>query len=250
MEIRLQENERIDDLELNGLKIIQNKEYFCFGIDAVLIANFASEIRKNSTVMDLGTGTGIIPLILSAKINCKKIIGIEIQEEVFNIAKRNIKLNKLDNLIDVVNSNIKELLSTFKKESIDSIITNPPYKEVGTGVINETENKLISRHEVKADLEDFISISSALLKDKGSIYMVHKPERLVDILCLMRKYKLEPKILRYVFSNKNSEPTLILVKAVKNANSFLKVEKNLYIYNEDGEYTDELLGIYGKEREK
>ena len=246
MEFKIKENERIDDLELNGLKIIQNKEYFCFGIDAVLLANFASESKKNSIVMDLGTGTGIIPLILSAKASFKKIIGVEIQEEVFDIAKRNVKLNKLDNLIDLVNLNIKDLSEIYTKGTIDVITTNPPYKEIGRGVINESENKLISRHEVKANLEDFIKVSSLMLKDKGTIYMVHKPERLVDILCLMRKYKLEPKILKYVFSNKNSEPSLILIKAVKNGKSFLKMEKNLYIYNKDGKYTEELLDIYGK----
>ena len=249
MQIELKENERIDDLELNGLKIIQNKECFCFGIDAVLLANFASDMRKDSIAMDLGTGTGIIPLILSAKTNCNKIVGVEIQEEVFNIAKRNVALNNLGNLIDLKNCNIKDLSEIYDMGSIDTIVTNPPYKELGRGVVNEIENKLISRHEVKANLEDFIKVSGYLLKDKGTMYMVHKPERLVDILCLMRKYKLEPKVLRYIFSNVNSEPTLILIKAIKNGKSFLKTEKNLYIYDEIGNYSEEILKIYGKERE-
>ena len=249
MEISLNENERLDDLELNGLRIIQNKEYFCFGIDAVLLADFARDMKQNGVVMDLGTGTGIIPLILSAKTNCNKIVGVEIQEGVFNIAKRNVKLNNLENLIDLKNCNIKDLSEIYDMGSIDTIVTNPPYKELGRGVVNETDNKLISRHEVKANLEDFIKVSGYLLKDKGTMYMVHKPERLVDILCLMRKYKVEPKVLRYVFSNVNSEPTLILIKAVKNGKSFLKTEKNLYIYDEIGNYSEEILKIYGKERE-
>ena len=155
-------------------------------------------------------------------------------------------LNKLEEKIEIINENILNLESKFEKNSIDVIVTNPPYKKKGTGVINEKESKLIARHEITASLEDFIEISSKLLKYKGEIFMVHRPERLVDILYLMRNKKIEPKNIRFVYANKESEPKLILVRGVKNAKEFLKVEKNLYIYNEDGNYSDEILKIYNK----
>lgn len=244
--MKLKENERIDDLEFKGLKIIQNKNGFCFGIDSVILSDFAKNVKPNSNIMDLGTGTGILPILLSAKTEAKKIWGIEIQEDVANMAKRSILLNKLEEKIEIINENILNLESKFEKNSIDVIVTNPPYKKKGTGVINEKESKLISRHEITASLEDFIEISSKLLKYKGEIFMVHRPERLVDILYLMRNKKIEPKNIRFVYANKESEPKLILVRGVKNAKEFLKVEKNLYIYNEDGNYSDEILKIYNK----
>lgn len=246
MEIELKENERIDDLEFKGLKIIQNKNGFCFGIDSVILSDFAKNVKPNSNIMDLGTGTGILPILLSAKTEAKKIWGIEIQEDVANMAKRSVLLNKLEEKIEIINENILNLESKFEKNSIDVIVTNPPYKKKGTGVINEKESKLIARHEITASLEDFIEISSKLLKYKGEIFMVHRPERLVDILYLMRNKKIEPKNIRFVYANKESEPKLILVRGVKNAKEFLKVEKNLYIYNEDGNYSDEILKIYNK----
>ena len=240
----LKENERIDDLEYKGLKIIQNSEGFCFGIDAVLLSDFAKEIRNNSEVLDLGTGTGILSILLSAKTNLKKIYGIDIQEEVVDMAKRSVELNKLENKIEI--KNIKELEEIFEKNSIDSIVTNPPYKKLETGKTNEKENKFISRHEVTASLEDFIKVSFNLLKDKGSLYMVHRPERLAEIIYKLKKYKLEPKKIRFVHSNNEQEPKLVLIKAVKNAKEFLTVEKPLIIYKENGEYTDEILKIYNK----
>lgn len=246
MEIFLKENERIDDLEYKGLKIIQNTEGFCFGIDAVLLSDFAKEIRNNSEVLDLGTGTGILSILLSAKTNLKKIYGIDIQEEVVDMAKRSVKLNKLDDKIEIINKNIKELEGIFEKNSIDSIVTNPPYKKIETGKKNEKENKYISRHEVTASLEDFIKTSFNLLKDKGSLYMVHRPERLTEIIYTLKKYKLEPKKIRFIHSNYEQEPKLVLIKAVKNAKEFLTVEKPLIIYKQNGEYTDEILKIYNK----
>ena len=244
--MELKENERIDDLEFKGLKIIQNKNGFCFGIDSVILSDFAKNVKPNSNIMDLGTGTGILPILLSVKTEAKKIWGIEIQEDVANMAKRSVLLNKLEDKIEIINENILNLYNKFEKNSVDVIVTNPPYKKKGTGVINEKESKLISRHEITASLEDFIEISSKLLKDKGEIFMVHRPERLVDILYLMRNKKIEPKNIRFVYANKESEPKLILVRGVKNAKEFLKVEKNLYIYNEDGNYSDDILKIYNK----
>lgn len=246
MDVELKENERIDDLEFKGLKIIQNEKGFCFGMDSVLLSDFAKNMKNNSTVLDLGTGTGIIPILLCGKTNLKKVVGIEIQQDVANMAKRSSQLNNLQDRFEVVNTNIIDLKNIYEKQSFDVIVTNPPYKKENTGITNENEAKLISRHEITANLEDFISISKDLLKDKGEFYMVHRPERLVDILSLMRKYKIEAKILKFVSPNKNKEPNLVLIKGIKNANSFLRVEKNLYVYNEDGKYTNEILKIYNK----
>ena len=244
--IELGENERIDDLQFKNLKIIQNSKGFCFGMDSVLLSDFAKNIKNNSFVLDLGTGTGIIPILLCGKTKLKKIIGIEIQEEVYNMAKKSIKLNNLENKFEIINKNILEINKKFEKNTFDVIVTNPPYKKNDSGIKNEDERKIISRHEVTASLEDFIKVSKDLLKDKGEFYMVHRPERLVDIFSLMRKYKIEPKLLKMVYPNKNKEPNLVLIKGIKNAKPFLKVEKNLYIYNEEGKYTEELLKIYNK----
>ena len=246
MEVELKENERIDDLELKGLKIIQNKEGFCFGIDSVLLSDFAKNIENNSLVLDLGTGTGIIPILLCGKTNLKKVIGVEVQEKIAEMAKRSIKLNNLEARFQVINENILNLKNIYQNQTFDVVVTNPPYKKKNSGIINENHEKLISRHEIEADLADFIKVSKDLLKDKGEFYMVHRPERLVDILSIMRKEKLEPKVLRMVYSNKNKEPKLVLIKGIKNAKPFLKVEKNLYIYDENGNYTDEILEIYNK----
>ena len=244
--IKLNENERIDDLEFNNLKIIQNKDGFCFGIDSVLLSDFAKNIKKDSMVLDLGTGTGIIPILLCGKTKLKKVTGIELQEEVAKMAKKSIKLNNLEDKFNVINENILNLNKIYENQTFDVIVSNPPYKKKDTGITNENEKKIISRHEISASLEDFIKISKDLLKDKGEFYMVHRPERLVDIFELMRKYKIEPKIFKMVYSYKNKEPKLILIKGVKNAKPFLKVESNLYIYEDTGKYTKEILKIYNK----
>ena len=246
MKIELNENERIDDLQYKNLKIIQNEMGFCFGIDSVLLSDFARKIKRNAKVIDLGTGTGIIPILLCGKTELKRIVGVEVQEEVFDLANRIIKLNNLENKFEVINENIKNLKNIYEYGSFDVVVTNPPYKKENTGIKNLNNKKLISRHEITANLEDFVEISKYLLKDRGSIYMVHRPERLVDILFLMRKNKLEPKKIKFVYSNVNTEPKLVLIEAVKNAKPFLQIEKNLYIYNENGEYTDEILKIYNK----
>ncbi|MBP3801945.1 MAG: tRNA1(Val) (adenine(37)-N6)-methyltransferase [Clostridia bacterium] len=248
--MELNKNERIDDLEFKGYKIIQNSEGFCFGIDAVLLSDFAKNLKKNSKVIDLGTGTGILPILLSGKTQLKNIIGIEVQEEVANMAKRSIELNSLKDKVEIINDNILNLEKLYGKGYFDVVVTNPPYKKLNTGIQNESEKKLISRHEITANLEEFIKVSKNILKDKGEFYMVHRPERLVDILYLMRKYKVEPKQIRFVSPNVNKEPNLVLIKGIKNANEFLKFEKNLYVYNEDGSYTDEILEIYNKKKEE
>ena len=247
--MKLKENERIDNLEYKNLKIIQNIKGFCFGIDSVILSDFAKDVRNNSIGADLGTGTGIIGILLSAKTKLKKIIGIEVQEDIADMAKRSISLNRLEEKFEVININIKNVEEKFKRESLDFVITNPPYKKLDTGKVNENEYKYISRHECSANLEDFIKASKYLLKDKGSLYMVHRPERLADIIELMRKYKIEPKKIRMVHSTINKEASLVLIKAIKNAKAFLKIDKPLIIYNENGEYTKKKYKIYNKEKE-
>lgn len=244
----IKENERIDDLEINDLKIIQKIDGFCYGIDSVLLSDFAKNIKKNSNIIDLGTGTGILGFLLIAKSNVGNVTGVEIQTEIADMAKRSILMNGLENKFEIINCNIKDLDKKLQIDSYDAIITNPPYKKMNSGKINDNEIKLISRHEVKATLEDFIKVSFKMLKDKGSLYMVHRAERLVDILHEMRTKKMEPKRIRFVYSNINSDSKLVMIEAVKNGNSSVKIEEPLYVYNEDGTYTDEILRIYNKKK--
>ena len=246
MKIKLKENERIDDLEFKNLKIIQNKDGFCFGIDSILLTDFAKNIKQNSKVIDLGTGTGIIPILLYGKTKNTKFVGVEIQPEVAEMANRSVKLNLLENNIEILNTNILELSKIYNRGSFDVVTTNPPYKKINTGVINENNKKLISRHEITAFLEDFIKTASFLLKDLGEFYMVHRPDRLVDIFYEMRKNKIEPKKIKFIYPNKNKKTNLVLIKGIKNGKQFLEFENNLYVYNEDGNYTNEILKIYNK----
>lgn len=247
MIIILKENERIDDLQINNLKIIQNTEGFCFGIDSVILSEFAKDIKKNSNVIDLGTGTGIISFLLLAKTEIKKVTGIEVQPEVADMANRSIKLNNLEEKFNIINCNIKNILSEVPRESFDAVVTNPPYKKINTGAKNENTKKIISRHEILADVFDFIKASKDVLKDKGTLYMVHRPERLADIIYGLRQNKLEPKLIRFVYSKKNSnEAKLVLIKAIKNGGEFLKVENPLYLYEDNGEYCDEIKKIYSE----
>ena len=245
--ILLKENEGIEDLEYKGLKIIQNKKGFRFGIDSVLLSDFAKEIKKDSKVIDLGTGTGIISILLCGKTKLKEIIGVEIQKDVYDMAKRSSKINSLENKFKVINEDLNNIRKNFPANSIDAIVTNPPYKRINTGVTNENISKQISRHEVMCNIEGIANISNYLLKDKASIYLVHRPNRLVDIINALTKYKLEPKKMQFVYPTKESEPNLVLIKATKNGRPFLKIEKPLIVYSEDGKYTKEILKIYNKE---
>ena len=246
MDQLLKDNERIDDLQINNLKIIQNVHGFCFGIDSVLLSDFAKQIKNKSNVIDLGTGTGIISILLTAKINASNIIGVELQEQVADMAKRSIILNNLQSKINIINEDIRKLDKILNIGYYDAIVTNPPYMKKDSGLQNENNTKLISRHEVECTLEDIARVSYKLLKDNGEIYMVHRPDRLVDIMEIFRKYRLEIKEMRLVFSNIDSQANLVLIKAVKNGKSFLKIHKPLYIYQEDGKYTNDILEIYNK----
>ena len=246
MEVIIKANERIDDLQCKGLRIIQNVEGFCFGVDAVLLSNFA-EVKNNQRVIDLGTGTGIIPILIAGKTRAAEVVGIEIQEQIAQMAGRSIILNNLEERVKIVNEDIKNISSLYGKESFDVVTTNPPYKHSGSGLINPEDTKAISRHEIMCTLEDVIAASSALLKNNGRFFMVHRPERIVDILTLMRSYKLEPKRLRFVHPYPNKKPNLLLIEGLKYGKAFLNFMDPLYIHDDSGNYTQEINDIYGRD---
>lgn len=234
--------ERIDDLNYEGLKIIQNTEGFCFGVDSVLLTEFARDIKQNSVILDIGTGTGILGILLSKKVRPSKIYGVELQKEVAEMAQKSIKLNSLEDTFEIINDDIKNI--KIEKSSIDAIVTNPPYKKMGTGIKSKESKQLVSRYETTATLDDWLKISSKLLKDNGSFYIVYRTDRLTELIENMRKYKLEAKRIRFVYSNIDKQSNLVMIKAIKGAGTFVKIEKPLIIYNLDGSYTDEIMNIY------
>lgn len=240
----IKENEDVHSLELNGLQLIQNKDGFRFGIDAVLLSDFAKEIKSNSTVLDLCSGNGIISVLLSAKLQNPSITAVEIQPDVADLAKRNVIFNRLEKSITVICDNLNNLDKSFTRSSFDAIVCNPPYKKLNSGIVNDIDTKTIARHEVYCTLDDVVKISSFLLKPTSSLYMIHRPDRLCDIISVLRKYHLEPKQMRLVQPYANKAPNLLLIKAVKNANPFLDVMNNLIVYKDNGEYTEEILKIY------
>ena len=239
----IKDGERIDDLQRDGLKIIQNKEKFCFGIDAVLLSDFA-KVKKDERVLDIGTGTGIIPILLSAKTKGLHFTGLEIQKESAEMANRSVKLNGLENRIEIVNGDIKDSLKFFKRESFDVITSNPPYMIESAGEGNEDNEKAIARHEILCTLDDVIKEGSKLLKVSGRFYMVHRPFRLVELFETFRKYNLEPKTMRMVHPYVDKEPNMVLIEAIKGGRPRLKVLSPLIVYSKKGEYTEEIYKIY------
>lgn len=237
--------EVLNDLQYKGLKIYQDKDGFRFGVDSVLLTEFARDIKKDSTIVDLGTGTGILGILLSKKVYPKKIIGVEKQKDVYLMAKKSIEINNLENIFEIINCDIKDL--KLEKNYYDAVVTNPPYKKIGTGINAKNEKEQISRFETTASLDDWIRVSSSLINSNGSFYMVYRTDRLSEVIQTLNKYKLEIKRLRFVYSNIESESKLVLIKAVKNGKEFVHVKKPLIIYNLDGTYTDEILKVY-KER--
>ena len=250
MEIR--KNERIDDLGINDLKIIQNKEYFCFGTDSVLLANFVKSENSNNVILDLCSGSGVIPIILSAKKKYKKIFGVELQSEMYDLFDRNIKINNLEDSIISINENVKnikdirkKITSIMEKDKIDIITCNPPYKEIGTGLTTNHDVKTIAKCEVMCNLEDIFITSSKLLGKGGKLYLVHKPERLSDLIYLGRKYNLEAKEIRFVYPKIDKKPSIVLISYRKDGGNETKVLEPLIEYNDDMSYTDEIYRIYG-----
>jgi tRNA1Val (adenine37-N6)-methyltransferase len=245
MDALLKDGERIDEIGFGNLRLIQKPEDFCYGLDAVLLATFA-EIRKNARVIDLGTGTGIIPLILSHRAEGAEIVGVEIQQDSYERGLRNVSLNGLETRIRMVHGDVKHLIKEkiVEKHSFDAVLTNPPYVKGDGGLKNKESAKTIARHETTAGLSDFIEEASLLLKDKGDFYMVHRPGRLVDISILCRQHKLEPKALRFVSPNKDTAPNILLVHCVRHGRPDLKILDPLYVYQEDGSYTEEIMRLY------
>ena len=240
----LLENERVDDLQRNGLKIIQKTDGFCFGMDAVLLSGFA-HVKRGEKVLDMGTGTGIIPLLLSAKTQGEHFTALEIQKEIAEMAARSVAMNHLEEKIEIVNGDIKEASRIFGGASFDVVTTNPPYMNDAHGLKNPTEVKAISRHEVLCTLEDVVREGAKVLKSGGRMYMVHRPHRLIEIISAMRQYKMEPKRMCMVHPFKDKETNMVLIEAVKGGGSWLKMEAPIIVYKEPGVYTDEIYKIYG-----
>lgn len=230
----------------NDLKIVQNKDYFNFSLDSVLLPNFVLLTSKTKKILDMCTGNAPIPLILSTKTNAK-IYGVEIQKEVYDLACETIKINNLDNQIQIINDNIKNLKNRFKTETFDIITCNPPYfKKKEDSIINENKIKSIARHEIEMQLEDVMIVSKALLKNEGSLVLVHRTERLIEIIELMKRHNIEPKRIRLIYPKLNNESNLVLIDGRKNGKEGLKILPPLYIHNEDNSYTDEVLKMFGK----
>ena len=239
----LMEDETIDDLQLKGLKLIQKKDGFKFGIDAVLLSDFAN-VKSKHEVIDLCTGTGIIPFLIYGKYNPQNICGLEIQEEMVGMAKRSVKLNSLEGRVSFYNEDLKnvEYLKRFKK--FDVVTVNPPYKLNNSGIINPNDKLAIARHEILCNLEDVIYASRILLKDNGRLFMIHRPERLADIFTIMRKYKIEPKRVKMIHPKIGKAPNIVLVEGQRDGGAYLKWEPPLYVYDENGKYTKEIDSIY------
>jgi len=237
--------ERIDQIGFSDLKLIQKPDEFCYGVDAVILADFASK-KKVKYAVDLGTGTGVIPLIMSHKTEAEFIYGIEFQKDSFERAKRNIKLNDLDGRVDFINANVSEYNGL--KEWADTVTTNPPYMISKGALTNSNKAKTIARHETVGTLEDFVRCAAGILKNRGNFYMVHRPNRLVDIFYYCRKYRLEPKELRFVAPRKGESANIVLVHCVKNGGAELKILDDLYVYEEQGVYSEEINKIYERLR--
>ena len=242
--VSLKENERIDDLQRNNYKIIQDPDRFCFGMDAVLLSGFA-RAKEGEKVLDLGTGTGIIPILMSAKTKAGHMTGLEIQPDSADMAARSVKLNGLEEKIEIVTGDIKEAVSLFGAASFDVVTCNPPYMTEHHGLTNPEAPKAIARHELLCSLEDVVSQSSKLLRPGGNFYMVHRPFRLADIMVLLREYRLEPKRMKMVHPFIDKEPNMVLLEANRGGRARMTVEKPLIVYKEPGVYTDEIYDIYG-----
>ena len=243
-DITIHPHERVDDLHRDGHLIIQDPKRFCFGVDAVILSGFA-KVKKGENVLDLGTGTGIIPILLAAKTEGKHFTGLEIQEEVAEMAGRSVRLNQLENRVDIVRGDIKEASRLFGKASFDVVTSNPPYMNDNHGLKNPELPKAIARHEVFCTLDDVCREASLLLKSGGRFYMVHRPHRLAEIITALKTYKLEPKRMKLVHPFVDKEANMVLIEAVRGGRSMMKVEAPIIVYREPGVYTQEIYDVYG-----
>lgn len=244
MPVELLKNERLDELHRNGYFIIQNPARFCFGMDGVLLSGFA-KVKQDETVIDLGTGTGIVPILLEAKTLGKHFTGLEIQPDSADMARRSVAYNHLEDKITIEIGNIRDASTQFGASSFDVVTTNPPYMTGQHGLTNLNEAKAIARHEILCDLEDVIRESARLLKPQGRFYMVHRPFRLSEIMCLMHQYGLEPKRMQLVYPFVDKEPNMVLIDGLRGGKPRITIEKPLIVYKEPGVYTDEIYTIYG-----
>jgi tRNA1Val (adenine37-N6)-methyltransferase len=240
----LKSEERLDDLQVNGYEIIQHPGKFCFGMDAVLLSNFA-KVKVGERALDLGTGTGIIPILLTAKTEGESFVGLEIQAESADMARRSVLHNQLEGKIEIVEGDIKEAATIFGNASFDVITTNPPYMIGQHGIANASDSKAIARHEVLCTLDDILRESAKLLRPGGRFYMVHRPFRLAEILSKMVEVKIEPKRMRMVHPYIDKEPNMVLIEGKRGGNSRMTVERPLIVYQDVGVYSEELLGEYG-----
>ena len=241
--INLNANERIDDLNIKGYRIIQSPDLFCFGMDAVLLSGF-TKVKPGQRVLDMGTGTGVIPILLEAKTKGREFIGLEIQELSYDMAVRSVALNKLEEKVHIVKGDIKNASEIFGKAGFDVVTCNPPYMNDMHGLKNPDLPKAIARHEVLCTLEDVCRQASELLRVGGSFHMVHKPFRLAEIFTRLQQYGLEPKRMRLVHPYIDKEPNMVLIEAVKGGKSMIKIGPPLIVYKEPKVYTEEIHEIY------
>lgn len=247
--VDLKPGERLDDLQIKGYRIIQSPGRFCFGMDAVLLSSFA-KVKTGERALDLGTGTGILPILLEAKNKGESYTGLEIQEESADMARRSVLVNHLEDRVRIVTGDIREAAALFGAASFHVVTVNPPYMIGDHGLKNANEAKYIARHEVLCTLEDVLRESARLLENKGRFYMVHRPFRLAEILAGMSRHRIEPKRMRLVHPYIDREPNMVLLEGVKDASPRMTVEPPLVVYNKDGTYTDELLKLYGLDRQE
>ena len=243
-EVTIHSQERLDELHRNGYHIIQDPGRFCFGMDAVLLSGFA-KVKRGERALDLGTGTGIIPILLEAKTAGEHFTGLEIQPESADMAERSVAYNHLEDKIDIVTGDIKDASNIFGASSFDVITTNPPYMIGNHGIRNDQDAKTIARHEVLCTLDDILRESAKILPQGGRFYMVHRPFRLPEIMTKMCAYGIEPKRMRLVYPHIDKEPNMVLIEGMKGGNPRMQVEPPLIVYNKDGSYTEELLALYG-----
>ena len=244
MTVELKERERVDDLQRNGYRIIQRTDGFCFGMDAVLLSGFAM-VKKGERALDLGTGTGIIPILLEAKTEGEHFSALEIQREVADMAKRSVSLNGLEEKIQIVEGDIREASQIFGTASFDVVTSNPPYMNDAHGLKNPDLPKAIARHEVLCTLDDVVREASRVLKAGGRFYMVHRPHRLAEIITVLRGYKLEPKRMKMVHPFADRDANMVLIEAVRGGGVFLKMEAPVIVFKEPGVYADEIRDVYG-----
>ncbi len=245
-QIEMMPGERLDDLQIKGYKILQKTDGFCFGMDAVLLSDYA-KVKKGARVMDLCSGTGIVPILLEAKYPVSDVEGLEYQERFVEMASRSVKMNGQERLVTMTQGDVKDVREKYAQDSFDYVTCNPPYMTGSHGLTNPDMSKAIARHEILCSLEDVVKAAKWLLKPGGHLVMVHRPFRLAEILYTLKEYKLEPKRMRLVYPYLNKEPNMVLIDAVKGGKQRITVDAPLIVYEKDGNYTEEIYKIYGME---